>query len=199
MRVDDECCQCIILLLVHLVLDNCQDIETRKNGLCKIHIIGEVECVVVVALNGIGCGDNTATGLQRRDNTGLRDRNGLLLHSLVNRCTILVIHLIELIDEAQALISQHQCSTLECPLSRDGVFMDTGSETDCRGTLTSGVNAAVEHLLHVLKELRLGSTGVSQEQNVDVTSDAMLTVDVLGFTAEHCQRQGLLYELMTVN
>jgi len=34
-----------------------------------------------------------ASGVKRRNDTGLRNRNTLLLHSFVNRCSVLIIHL----------------------------------------------------------------------------------------------------------
>jgi hypothetical protein len=43
----------------------------------------------------------------------------------------------------------------------------------------------VEGLLDILKELRLGHTRITDEENVEVASDSMLALDVLGLTAEH--------------
>lgn len=43
---------------------------------------------------------------------------------LVDADPILVIHLVELINQADTLVSQHQSTSLQCPLSSDGVLLD---------------------------------------------------------------------------
>lgn len=105
----------------------------------------------------------------------------------MDRSTILVVHLVELIDQAQTFVCQDEGTTLESPLTCDGIFVDTCGETDSAGTLACGVHTTVEDLLDVLEELRLGCAGVSQKQYVDVTTDPMLAVDVLGLATEHGQ------------
>jgi len=185
MRVNHECSQCIILLLIHLVLYHREDIETGQYRLCQVDIISEIECIVVGALEGVGCGDDGTTGLEGGDNTCLGDRDGLLLHGLMYGCPILIVHLIELVDEAQPLVSEDERATLQRPLTSDRVLVHARRQTHCGGTLASGVHAAVEDLLDVLKELRLGSTGVSKKQHIDITTNSVLSVDVLGLTSKH--------------
>ena len=63
--------------------------------------------------------------------------------------------------------------------------MDSSSETNSTSSFTCGVHASVEHLLDVLQELRLGSTWVSKQENVDVSSDSMLTTNVLAHSSKH--------------
>jgi len=80
----------------------------------------------------------------------------------MNRGSVLVIHLIELIDEANTLVSKDKCSSFESPFFRDWVFVDSCSETNSTSSFTCGVNTPVEDLLNVLQELRLGCTRISQ-------------------------------------
>jgi hypothetical protein len=55
------------------------------------------------------------------------------------------------------------------------IFSDTSSKPDSRSTFTSGVNASVEHLLDAFQELGLGDSWISEEKDVDITSDVMRT------------------------
>jgi hypothetical protein len=77
--------------------------------------------------------------------------------------------------------------------------MDTSGETHCRGALTSCVDAAVEHLLHILEELGLCSAGVSEQKAVNVTSDAMLAINILGFSSEHGECECTLHVLVPID
>lgn len=77
--------------------------------------------------------------------------------------------------------------------------MDTCSETYGRGALACGVDTAMEYLLHILKELRLGSTRVSQQQHVNVAPDSVLSAYILGFASEERQCKSLLHILVPVD
>jgi hypothetical protein len=65
--------------------------------------------------------------------------------------------------------------------------VDTSSKTDGRSSLACGINASVENLLNILKELRLGSARVSKKKAVDISSDSMFAIDVLGLSSEHAK------------
>ena len=62
--------------------------------------------------------------------------------------------------------------------------MDTCSETDGRSSLSSRKDCAVGGFLDVFQDLRFGGTGISEEEDVDVSADGMFSVDVFGDTAE---------------
>ena len=49
---------------------------------------------------------------------------------------VLVVHLVELIDEADTLVCQHQSTALQSPLARDGILLDRSRQTHRTGTLT---------------------------------------------------------------
>jgi hypothetical protein len=65
--------------------------------------------------------------------------------------------------------------------------VDTCSKTDGRRSLACGINASVENLLNILKKLRLGSARVSKKKAVDISSDSMFAIDVLGLSSEHAK------------
>lgn len=100
----------------------------------------------------------------------LGNRDGLLFHSLVDSHLILNIHLIKLINAADAMISKHQSSCFDAELSCLGVFQDTGSQTSSARSFTTGIDRSGEERADVLQELTLGRAWVTNDANVDITS-----------------------------
>ncbi len=117
----------------------------------------------------------------------------------MNTGPIIIIHLVKLINQADSLVCQDERASLKRPFASDRVLVNTRSEADRTGAFTSCVNHSVVNLLDVFEELRLGCTGVSKKQHVDVATDSVLVVDILGLTAEHGQRESLFDELMPVD
>jgi hypothetical protein len=85
------------------------------------------------------------------------------------------VHFIKLVNETNSFIGKDKSTSLKFPLIGMVIFSDTSSKPDSRGTFTSGVNASVEHLLDAFQELRLGDSWISEEKDVDITSDVMRT------------------------
>ncbi len=54
--------------------------------------------------------------LKTGDDAGLADADALLLHGLVYARPVRVVHLVELVDQADALVRQHQGTRLQRPL-----------------------------------------------------------------------------------
>ena len=77
-------------------------------------------------------------------NAGLRDRNGLLFHSLVNCDLIRDIHLVEFIDGANAVVCEHERPGFDREVPRLLVLDDCGGETGCGGGFAGGVDRARE-------------------------------------------------------
>lgn len=61
-------------------------------------------------------------------------------------------HLVELIDQTDSAVGQHQRSGLQRPLAADRVSLDVSGQTDGRGPLTRGEHGTTRHLLHVPAE-----------------------------------------------
>lgn len=80
----------------------------------------------------------------------------------------MVIHLVKLIDEADAAVCEDEGAPLEGPLARHGVLGDGRGQADCTRTLAGCVHRPRRRLLDVLQKLRLGRPGVADEQDVDV-------------------------------
>jgi hypothetical protein len=58
--------------------------------------------------------------LKTGDDAGLADADALLLHGLVYAGPVRVVHLVELVDQADALVRQHQGTRLQRPLLERG-------------------------------------------------------------------------------
>lgn len=80
------------------------------------------------------------------------------------------------------------------------ILLDAGREPHRTGSFAGGVDTAGEGLLDVFQELRLGGSGVSQHQNIDVPSDLVLAVLCLfALAAEHGQRKACLYMVVAID
>ena len=69
----------------------------------------------------------------------LGDRHGLLLHDLVEDAASRVAHLVELVDAADTIVSEHQGTGLQDQLLGLSVLGDISSQTHCAGTLARRV------------------------------------------------------------
>ena len=189
----------LVLHGVRQVLDHTQHIETGQNRLRELDVLLERDRRVVAAADGVRRGDDRAPRLQRRHDARLRDRDRLLLHRLVDRRPVRVVHLVELVDETGTLVGEDQRTALERPLARNRVFADARSETDCGSTLTCCEHGPVCGFLDILEELRFCCTRVTKQKDIDITTNTVLSVDVLGNTAEEREGKGSLDILVTVN
>lgn len=97
MRIDDEFGQLLILHWIVFIFDHTQYIETWQNWFGEIDVLGEGHAWIVTSSDWIGGSDNRTTCLQRCDQTGFGNGNRLLFHGFVDGCTILVVHLVELV------------------------------------------------------------------------------------------------------
>lgn len=69
------------------------------------------------------------------------------------------------------------------------IAFDTCSQTHSGCSLSSCVNGPEEDLLDALEELRLGNTWISEQQDVDVSSYAVSSLDDSFHAPEHCHRE----------
>jgi hypothetical protein len=99
--------------------------------------------------------------------------------------TVLVVHLVKLVNKTDALISKDQRASLQRPLSRDWVAAHRRRQTDGRCALARGENGAVGRLLHVLEKLGLGRAWVAKRQDINITTDAVLLAGVFGNASKH--------------
>ena len=199
MRVDHEGSQSVIVVLADLVLNHCEQVESGEDGSGQVNVVIEVEGHVIGSFERVcGC-DHTASGLETGVDTCFRNGDCLLFHGLVDGGSVLIVHLVKLIDQADSFVSQNQSTCLKRPLLSDRISVHSSSQTHCTSSLSGSIDDSWEYLLYVLEELRLGSTWVSEQEAVDISPDLVLATNILGHSSKHSQRDGFLDELVSVD
>merc|ERR1719431_1229542 len=83
---------------------------------------------------------------------------------------LLFSHLVKLINTNNPTISKHHGTTLHHKVSGGSISYNTCCQTSCTATLSTGVDRHRGHTLHELQQLGFGSSWVSKEQHVDISS-----------------------------
>ena len=166
-HADQEIAKMLVLELVGLIANNEEQVESRHDWRCEVQVMLQGLGLVVSSENWISCSQDTRTGIQCGMHSCFGNRYSLLLHGLVDCCLILQVHFIELINTADTVIGEHQSPSLNAHIPVL-VFSDTGSETGSTGGLAVGVDTPGHEFIDAFQELRLGSGGVANNQNVDM-------------------------------
>lgn len=111
MAGNKEGTQVVVDLFVRTISDYFYDIKTTQNWIGQTHVVCEIQGVVILALQGVGCGYNAASGSKLCNYTCFGDGNGLLLHSFVDGCSVMLVHFVELVDETKSTIGKYHCSS----------------------------------------------------------------------------------------
>lgn len=90
--------------LVAVVDENEKQIEATQNRRRQLYVLPKRARLVVPTANRIGRSQNRGARVERRLDAGLGDRYRLLLHRLVNGHLIAYVHLVELVNAANALL-----------------------------------------------------------------------------------------------
>lgn len=129
MHVHDVLCDFKIFLIVFLVENDKEQIEARHNRGRNIDIVAKGLLSVVPSHVGVCCSQYGCPCIEGRMNSSLRNRDSLLLHSFVNSCLIFAVHLIELIDATDTVVSKHQRTSFNTVLTSLHVFANGGCQT----------------------------------------------------------------------
>ena len=125
--------------------------------------------------------------------THLGDGECLLFHDLMEHRARAVAHLVELVDAADAVVTEHQRARLQHQLPRLGVLHDVRRQTHGARALARGVLPAGHQVEDVLQQLRLAGARVATEQDVDLGTEvaAPRLGEVLSRAAEKLQEDSL--------
>lgn len=129
----------------------------------------------------------------------LGDGDSLLFHGLVDSDTVVLAHLIELIDADQTTIGQHHGTSLQATFASVRVGRDGSSQTDAGRSLTSGRNSEGGNDHGRAEELTLGRRRIADHEDVDITTKMGAVVKILLHTRKKLKSQSLLDDLMTVD
>jgi hypothetical protein len=99
---------------------------------------------------------------------------------------ILGVHLVELVDAANSMVSQHQGSGFDAEVSCLRVSLHASRQTSGGGGLSRSIDAPGEEVVDVLQELGLSGGGVSHDADVDVSSQVDIVLP--GFLVDSTQQ-----------
>ena len=85
--------------------------------------------------------------------------------------SVVLIHLVELVDTANPHICQHQSPSLQTYVFCTGVDLDSCSQTYIRTAFTGGVYPSWSQVGYVLEQLRFGHPRITQKHHINLTSN----------------------------
>mmetsp|Transcript_123192 Transcript_123192/g.275137 ORF Transcript_123192/g.275137 Transcript_123192/m.275137 type:complete len:317 (-) Transcript_123192:659-1609(-) len=112
---------------------------------------------------------------------------------------VVLVHLVELIDAADARVRQHQGSALQGHLAGLVVANHGRGETHAAGALAGGVHRARGDVHSLLQQLALGHPGITHEERVDVTTNLHAVLLRLCDGTHQSQQQRLLHVVVSEN
>lgn len=132
MNVDDMSSEVEVHIGIALVQDNEEQIEPRHDRGTHGDVGAETLLAVVPSSDGVGGGENGSTSIESCLDTSFGDRDRLLFHGFVDGDLIREVHLVELVDGANAVVGQHERSGFNRELS-SLFILDDGSGETCSG------------------------------------------------------------------
>lgn len=106
-----------VALLVDIVGDDKEQIETGEKRVGEGDVLVGILVHVVLAEDGVGGSDDRAASVERGVDSGLGNGDGLLLHDFVDGDTIDLGHLVKLVDAHDSAISEDHGSSFETTLA----------------------------------------------------------------------------------
>ena len=83
-----------------------EDIETGKEGGGEVDILDGGESWVVTAVEGVGGCEDGCASVEGGGDACFRDGDGLLFHDFVDRGAVSVVHFVELVYTADAIVCE---------------------------------------------------------------------------------------------
>lgn len=80
------------------------------------------------------------------------------------------VYLIKFVNEANTLVCQDQCSSLQSPLPCSRATFHIGCQTDSWCSLTSSKHCPRRYLLNILQKLWFGCTRVTTDEYIDIST-----------------------------
>ena len=120
----------LVVLVISLIEEQEDEVESGEKSGWEIDVLMGSQTWVVSAVEGVSSGQNGGPGIQRGSDTGLGNRDGLLLHNFVDVGSVTLVHLVELIDGADTGVSEDKSTSFKNKLVGDGVLEDSSGQTD---------------------------------------------------------------------
>jgi len=101
-HVDDVLCQVAVYGLVGFVPDHEEQVESAHDGGAEVEVRAQRRLGVVPAADRVGGGEDGGASVEGGVDACLGDRDGLLLHGFVDGDLVADVHLVELVNAANA-------------------------------------------------------------------------------------------------
>lgn len=176
-----------------------EDVEAGEQRGRQVDVLDGGDARVVAAVERVGGREDRGARVEGGGDAGFGDGDGLLLHDFVDGRPVAVVHLVELVDAADAVVGEHQGAALEHHLVGHGVAHDRGGEADAAAAASGGVDAARGDFGDVLEELRFGDSRVAHEADVDVAADAHAVAHFFGHATDEKEEQGFFDVEMAID
>lgn len=111
-----------IRLLVAFIQHNEEQVETTHDGGGHSDVRAKGLLAVVAATDRIRRSKNGGTRVQRGMDAGFGNRDRLLFHGFVNGNLVGNVHLVELVDSADTVVSQHESTSFDGEVASLFVF-----------------------------------------------------------------------------
>lgn len=112
---------------------------------------------------------------------------------------VLVAHLVEFVDAYDTAVGEDHCTAFKVEFAGLGVALNRGGETSSGGTFAGGIDGDWGNFFDEFKELGFSGTGVSEEEDVDVTTELHAVGKNLFRAAKEEECDGFLNVFVTVD
>lgn len=123
----------VVFIVIFVVKHQEEDIESRHDWGRDLHVESQRFCSIVSTVLGVGSGQDRGSSIQGCVDTSLSERDGLLLHCLMDSYLILGLHFVKLIYATDAMVCKHECTGLDTEIASLWVFDDTSCQTSGTG------------------------------------------------------------------
>ena len=109
----------------------------------------------------------------------LGNRDSLLLHGLMDSHLILDIHLVELVNAANTMVSQHEGTRLNAKLASLRILAHTRRQTSGITGLSTAIDGSGQELADIFQELAFCSGWVPHYTQIEISSQLQIVSRVL--------------------
>ena len=198
-HVRDVLRQALVIVARGRVEDQVENVKAAQQRSRQVDVVHGRHARVVPAIQRVRRGQNRRAGVERRVDAGLADGDGLLLHDLVNRRAVGVLHLVELVDARNAAVGQDKGAPFQHELVRDGIAQHGGGQTRAGRPAAGRVQTTRRDLGNVLEQLRLGHTRVAHQTHVQLAADLEAIAHRLGAATDQQEQQHFLHVLVPID
>mmetsp|Transcript_13172 Transcript_13172/g.26438 ORF Transcript_13172/g.26438 Transcript_13172/m.26438 type:complete len:288 (+) Transcript_13172:1033-1896(+) len=152
------------------IQDEIDQIESTQKGRRQLDVFYDAEIRIVPRFNGIRGRQDRCARVQTRNDPRLCNGHRLLFHGLVQYRPRGIRHLVEFIDAADTAIGQDEGTALQDQIAGFRVTNHRSRETHSRTPFSRRVYTTRAEFVDVTEQLRLGSTRITTQQDVNVSA-----------------------------